>query len=249
MRKSVLLMHELLCGGLRPDGTRHILYVFGELYGGEGEDAVQSEIFYCPEVSFRCFDAAVDGVFVDYCNVVEACDKADMPCLKPLFSGPLNKCLAFSPDFVSTIPVLHSANRSQIATSKAEGVVVKNWVELQIKDAKGGIVRAVAKNKSAKFSEVVASAAATKGREKDALCNYVTKARLSNVLSKCGKIKNRKDAKLMERLKKDMLDDIVEEAKAGDALLSTYLARNEAEARAHLKPKVEALVQTWSTEK
>ena len=48
-------------------------------------------------------------------------------------------------------------------------------------------MRAVAKNKSAKFSEVVASAAATKGREKDALCNYVTKARLSNVLSKVRK--------------------------------------------------------------
>ena len=28
----------------------------------------RAEIFYCPEVSFRCFDAAVDGVFVDYCN-------------------------------------------------------------------------------------------------------------------------------------------------------------------------------------
>lgn len=142
---AILQLHAELGG--------RITYVFGELYGGEGEEAVQSEIVYCKSVSFLCFDVAVDGVFVDYARVLEVGARAELPCLQPLFSGPLNKCLQFSPDFASTVPALHGEK----ASSRAEGVVVKSSVELAVQDAKGCTVRAVTKIKCARFREVIAT--------------------------------------------------------------------------------------------
>lgn len=94
-----------------------VTYVFGELYGSE----IQDEIFYgVPHMSFIVFDVACNKVFVDYSKVLEACADAGMPCLQPLFKGPMEKCLAYKVDFVSTIPKMHNSQ----AESKAEGVVV-----------------------------------------------------------------------------------------------------------------------------
>ena len=122
------------------------------MYGGEGEDAVQTEIIYCKQMSFLCFDVAVDGAFVDYARVLEIGKRVSLPCLQPLFSGPLPKCLQFNPDFVTTVSALHGEK----PVSRAEGVVVKSSVELAVQDAKGATLRAVTKIKCAKFREVVA---------------------------------------------------------------------------------------------
>ncbi len=237
LRDALLLLHAELGGA--------VTYVFGELHGGSGEDAVQKEIVYCSRLSFLCFDLVVDGVFVDYCRVLQACGRAGMPCLRPLFSGTLAKCLAFDVDFVSTVPALHGEK----AVSRAEGVVVKCSVELVVRDAKGASLRAVTKIKSARFKEVLAGYKATKGREKEALASaYVTRARLGNLLSKCGKIRSRKDTKLVARLCREMQEDILQEARQGDALLAQYLETHEQEAVEAIAPRIALLVEQWASE-
>jgi Rnl2 family RNA ligase len=237
-------------------------YVFGELYGGEGEEAVQTEIVYCKHVSFLCFDVAVDGTFVDYARVLELAKRAGLPCLQPLFSGTLAKCLQFNVDFVTTVSALHGEK----AVSRAEGVVVKSSVELAVQGAKGGTLRAVSKIKCAKFREVVANyvsislvlllrccnnclKSATKGREREALEGHVTRARLSNVLSKRGKIKSKRDPKLAAQLAAELLADVLQEAREGSVLLAQYLDKNESDAVAALQPCIARLVAEWAAEK
>jgi hypothetical protein len=186
--ESLKRVHKLL-------GKGQVTYVFGEIFGTAVQDGkslqlqhrekekqvlilFSTEIFYGPEFSFVCFDIACDGVFVDYVQVLSVCAEAKLPCLQPLFKGffkkkscfekltqepgTFSKCASFNVDFVSTIPKLFGECD---AVSKAEGVVVKCSVEIEVELSKGVLARGVCKIKSAKFSEVISIAAVTRGRE------------------------------------------------------------------------------------
>jgi hypothetical protein len=77
----------------------------------------------------------------------------------------------------------------------------------------------------------------------------VTRARLSNVLSKRGKIKSKRDAKLAAQLATELLADVLQEAREGSALLAQYLDKNEGEAVAALQPRIAKLIAEWAAEK
>ena len=77
----------------------------------------------------------------------------------------------------------------------------------------------------------------------------MTRARLSNVLSKRGKIKNRRDPKLAAQLAAELMADVLQEARESGPVLSQYLDRSEREATAALEPRIAALVAQWAAEK
>ena len=222
-----------------------LLYVYGELYGGEGDNAIQNEIIYGKEVDFVVFDVGFekDGrlEFHSHCDVMEGCKSAGIPVLCPLYKGPLNKCMSFDVEGVRSDLAKINGRDSMI-----EGVVIKCSTEEKIEDSKGRPCRPVAKNKAKKFLEVCKNPVKS-GNEETALKAYVTRNRLLNVISKVGKIKNKKDKKIIERLKKDLLSDVIEEATNDeDPLLVKFIQNKKVEEI--LKNDIEKVVENWSKE-
>ena len=193
--EAIMKLHALLSHG---DGPARKLFVYGELYGGD----VQSELFYRTEIEFLAFDILYDGVFLDYKEALNLFEQVGLPCMKPLFEGPLNKCFDFPVDFSSEV------SQGKVP---AEGYIVKAVKELSIKDTRGRTVRAVAKRKSLKFAEKVSAGVTVKGRERQALQGWVTDGRLCNVLSKEGRRKPAPE-ELAEKLAKDAAEEAREDA-------------------------------------
>lgn len=222
-----------------------VLYVFGELYGGSGEDAVQTEIVYCDQIDFVVFDVFFDNVFVDYDRVIRVCRDAGVPVLEPIFTGQLNQCLDFNVEKLTSAV----AARHGHGGSAAEGIVVKCSKEISVETAKGKKERAVAKKKSQRFREAVQNRC-ERGKELIHLKGFVTRNRLVNVTSKMGKIRSRKDQKLCARLVEDLISDAMEEAALGDVIMAEYLGSKEKrdKASAAIRQDAERIVEEWSNE-
>lgn len=216
-------------------GAAPVVWVYGELYGGlypghggSAETAVQQEIFYTASVDWIAFDCAysssgalADAQFLRYSELRAHCAAVAIPTLEPLLQGPLNRCMSFSPAFPTTLPA--RLGLPAVAHNDAEGVVIRldapartGPFEVLIGDAKGLPCRPLAKNKCARFSEVVARGATANPRER--LNGYVTAARWGNVVSKLGK---RFDESKARRL---FAQDVLEEASLQDAGLAEYIA-------------------------
>ncbi|MBN2444611.1 MAG: hypothetical protein JXJ04_24860 [Spirochaetales bacterium] len=146
-------------------GMTH-LAVHGELFGGEyphpevkaiqGVQAIQTGIYYCPDIRFCSFDMAVisggrDRFYIDFPRFIRYAQKANLLYTPPLFTGNLHDVLSFDINFESTIPGLLGLP-SLGPGNKAEGVVIKPETEFIIDTVKGKI-RPVIKRKIREFSE------------------------------------------------------------------------------------------------
>ena len=143
------------------DGPPDQLLVYGELYGGRyphpevpevpGVQAVQTGVWYAPDVEFQAFDvAAVRGGARRWLGFEEARAlllDAGVPCVTPLFIGPYAEALAFSPVFTTGVPARHGL--PPLEDNLAEGVVVKPLAAVTLPD--GG--RPVLKIKHPRFAE------------------------------------------------------------------------------------------------
>jgi Rnl2 family RNA ligase len=147
------------------------LLVFGELYGGRyphlsvkpvpGVQAVQTGIWYSPDVEFCAFDLAVaqpsaSHTYLDYQQALELFRQCDVPHAAPLFVGKLPEAIAYPLGFQSKVAqALHKL--PALPDNKAEGVVIKPMRELQVtaagKTSGGGKVRVIFKRKIPEFSE------------------------------------------------------------------------------------------------
>ena len=197
------------------------IQVFGEFFGG-GYDGykstvpkIQKGIQYCPDHEFYAFDILVsDGeksiyLGVDECNSLF--EEFGFFYNKELFRGTLDECLAYNPIFISTIG--ERLGYPRLENNYAEGVVIKPIKDIRFANGE----RIIIKNKNPKFNEFEKSEKKEKVQvELSDTCNklvsvigqYVTEARINNVVSHLGEIEMPKQ---MGLLIKEFSADTLEE--------------------------------------
>ncbi|CAF2977118.1 unnamed protein product [Rotaria socialis] len=214
------------------------LYVFGELFGGSyphsdvtkvpNVNAIQTGIWYCPDVEFYAFDLAITidnekQTYLDYEFAILAFQHVNLFYAEPLFIGKYEEALDFKLGFNSVIPTrlgLPPLNEE----NKAEGIVIKPMHEIMIKTNKGSVTRAIVKKKIDEFSEDKYSQAQKhEFKSDDGFSNVdllrfeidalITDNRLNNALSKIGHVTRNDKEKLKELLNlyiKDVIDQLIE---------------------------------------
>jgi Rnl2 family RNA ligase len=140
------------------------LYVYGELFGGAyphfdikpiaNVQAVQTGVYYTPDISFIAFDLAVsEGIevtYLDYTKAIELFKQVNLFYAEPLFIGSFTDALEFSERFASTIP--KRLGLPELDNNFAEGIVIKPMQEILVRTNKGSI-RPILKKKIAEFAE------------------------------------------------------------------------------------------------
>lgn len=165
------------------------VYVFGELFGGEYPhnevkkdetvQAVQTGVYYSPNICFCAFDIQIEKegffetfsysnvllqlvfvlqlgnniFFLDYKDSIQLFQDCDLFYAQPLFIGSYEDCISYNIVFDSSIPTL--LGLPSLKNNKAEGIVVKPMTEVFIKNNKGVKSRAIVKIKAQKFLEVI----------------------------------------------------------------------------------------------
>ena len=224
------------------------VFIYGELFGGEyphlevkpvsGVQAIQTGVYYSPDIEYCAFDIAViengndnnknnHKNYLDYSIALHLFEKVGMMAAKPLFIGKYEQAAAYNIEFESTIPgILNLPQLEQ--TNKAEGIVIKPDKSFYIETRKGRI-RPIIKHKIPEFAEDKRYHQAQKWNYQntlvkkqisnpilsleDELCqemlNLVTITRLENVISKFGRVKNQDRDKIQQLV--DLLgQDVIE---------------------------------------
>ncbi|KNY29186.1 RNA ligase family protein [Pseudobacteroides cellulosolvens] len=209
--------------------------IYGELFGGyyphaevavnREVEAVQTGVYYSPDIEFCAFDIAVESgnerKYLDYNIAVNIFEKAGLMYAKPLFKGSFEKASDYPVGFESNIPQLLGLPPLNFE-NKAEGIVIKPVKPVFIKTAKG-IARPIIKKKIAEFEEESRFHGANNWSTKYsgyAVCTdemlesiiseirgMINKNRLNNVISKVGRIHK---SEYKNELTKQLLDDAFE---------------------------------------
>lgn len=204
---------------LRPDAS--FIGIYGELFGGvyphedvakvKGSTVVQKGIYYAPQNDFYAFDIRVDNE--DYLSVEDAnaiFEELGFFYAKTLFSGKLEDCLAYPNEFNSKIPTWFGL--PELANNVTEGTIIKPLAFLCLPTDS----RVILKNKNEKWEENIRR---HKGEKEplvlseglislqEAIADYVTANRLSNVVSKIGEVTQKDFGKLIGLFSKDVLED------------------------------------------
>ncbi|MEP0855224.1 RNA ligase family protein [Trichocoleus sp. DQ-U1] len=214
--------------------------VYGELFGGEyphsdvpvnpNVQAVQTGIYYSPEIEFCAFDIAVEENhrtakrdYIDYEKTLKLFQQVEMLAAKPLFIGKYEQAIAQNIEFESTIPGLLGLPKLPFS-NQAEGIVIKPVKSIYIDTPKGRI-RPVLKRKIPKFAEEsrfhqaekwssqkLATSPPYLSDEKwlhEAMLALVTENRLMNTLSKLGRVSG-KDPKAIDKVFQLFVNDVIE---------------------------------------
>lgn len=138
--------------------------VYGELFGGHyphkdvapvpGVQAIQTGVWYCPEVRFCAFDIAVtvggDRSYLDYERTLALAADAGLFAAAPLAVGTLQEAMELPVEFDTTVP--DALGLPAIVPNPAEGLVIKT-VEPIVVQTRKGPMRPVFKRKRASFAE------------------------------------------------------------------------------------------------
>ena len=205
--------------------------VYGELFGGayphpevaatEGIQAIQTGIYYCPDVRFQVFDIVritdTSAYFIDFEEMTQVCDLVALPYVPALMTGSFNEAQNYAIEFESTIAALLGLPPLP-QSNLAEGIVIKPAKSILIDTGKGWI-RPVIKKKIERFSEDIyqqASKWAGKsggssllGEMMQVVHGLVNKNRLNNVLSKIGTL-NKQDNGQQAQIKAGLEADVWE---------------------------------------
>lgn len=216
--------------------------IFGEIFGGgyphsdiakdDKAQLVQRGIYYHPSNDFFAFDILINGenyLDVDLAN--QLFEKFGFIYAKTLFQGKLQDCLNYPNTFKTTIPTLY--NLPEIEGNLCEGVVIRPVKPNFLKSG----ARILLKNKNGTWAENNNHIDKSLLRQLfnigdgqqlsepaqelcEAIYPFITKNRLSNVLSKIGEINPKKDlGKVTGLYNKDVLEDFFKTHKlAYDAL-------------------------------
>ncbi|WP_192579174.1 RNA ligase family protein [Dyadobacter aurulentus] len=211
--------------------TKNVI-LYGELFGGlypheqvainKDVEAVQSGIFYSPNIDFCAYDIAFENpsnnrkVYVSYQNALGYFERFDIFHAKPLQTGKLSDLLNITLCFETRIPAqLHLPS---IENNLAEGVVIKPFSDHSPEAAS----RPILKLKNPEFEENRKFHQARKwsfipdvtsiSQDLDFLLQdlfqYVTANRLNNVISKIGKPNSDERWKQIEQ---EFLEDVFTE--------------------------------------
>ena len=202
--------------------------VYGELFGGDyphpevekkiGVSAVQTGVYYSPDIEFCVFDIAItSGETREYlawdlfCQVL---DQVDLLRCQALFTGKYQKAMTFNERFESTIPSL--LGLPEIEDNVAEGVVIKPTVPLYVSSKKGD-VRVILKKKINEFAENKKFHEAQKWSNsslweswKYTIDAMLTKNRVDSAISKVGTVAKNDNAQV-KKVCDLVVEDLVEE--------------------------------------
>ncbi|HOV26318.1 MAG TPA: RNA ligase family protein [Pseudobacteroides sp.] len=144
---------------LHMHGNVQRITIYGELFGGyyphaevaanREVEAVQTGVYYSPDIEFCAFDIAIESCgersYMDYDAAVNIFENAGLMYAKPLFRGSFEKAFDYPVGFESNIPKLLGLPPLNFE-NKAEGIVIKPVKPMLIKTAKG-IVRPIIKKR------------------------------------------------------------------------------------------------------
>ena len=195
--------------------------VFGELFGGNyphpevkkvgSAIKLQQGIYYSPRNMFYAFDILINGekyLDVEYAN--KLFEKHGLLYAKTLFSGTLEECLKYPNDFDSVIPA--QLGLPEIKPNICEGVVIRPARYLKFNNN----TRVILKNKNEKWAETIKPKRKARKPVKlpenvvklqDAILNYVTENRLSNVISKIGEVSIEDFSQVISMFNRDIIED------------------------------------------
>ena len=245
--------------------------VYGELFGGHyphqdvvpepNVQAIQTGVYYTPEISFCAFDIAFvkEGKkeYLDYDLTVSYFEKFSIFHAKILFSGKLNEALEFNKRISSTIPAL--LNLPLIEDNLIEGIVVKPLKH-------NGLIqndeRPVVKLKNAEFKEQkfhqaqnwsyipeVSSHSEELTFLIEDLRTYITENRLNSVLSKIGAI-DFQNIQRMENIYNEFVEDVLLDFNIqNDQILNGILAEQREWIVNRIKPEIRLLVENHNLTK
>ena len=215
--------------------------IYGELFGGKYPhsevkinpqvDAIQTGVYYSPNIEFMAFDIArinsrQERYYLDIDTFIDLCNYASLSYTPILFRGKYQQALAHKIEFTTTIPPLF--NLPPLAIDNiAEGIVIKPASNLFIETIKGKL-RPVLKIKHPRFAEDKRFHQAKKwSRDRDwqqqqsikitdellieEASNLITINRLDNLISKLGKatFNNKKQrAYILKLYVKDVIEDL-----------------------------------------
>ncbi len=145
------------------------VFVYGELFGGayphpevkavSGVQAIQTGVWYSPNITFCAFDLAItegddEGQrhYLDWEEASSAARKVGLMWTQPLLIGSYEDAMAYPLGFDTTIPALLGLPALTAGENKAEGVVLKPARNLLVPTRKGRL-RPVLKRKIAHFAE------------------------------------------------------------------------------------------------
>ncbi len=185
--------------------------VYGELFGGSYPhkdvmpnnevQAIQTGIYYSPDIKFYAFDIAyeIEGekYYLDYDSAVSYFEKFNIFYAKILFSGKLTDVLNFNLRINSTIPKL--LNLPEIESNLIEGIVIKPLNHSTVENLE---YRPIIKIKNPEFDEEdkfheaekwsFIPKVTSKTEElyflTEEISKYINQNRLNSVFSKTGKI-------------------------------------------------------------
>lgn len=194
--------------------------LFGELYGGHYPHpdventshikAVQSGVYYRPDLAFYGFDMMVNGELTSDNLMREYLEEANVPHAKVLFRGSFEEAIKFDNIFQTLIP--QSLGLPAIEGNNAEGVVIKPVHPAFFGNGSRVILKSRnptfddGNNKSKKPKEAII----LEGKSKEffnIMFSFITNSRLDNIVSKLGKITNRDFGKILTAFWMDVLEE------------------------------------------
>lgn len=220
-------------------------FVFGELCGGTypnmpsptGVQAVQTGIYYSPNVEFLAFDLAVtfdsspsERSYVNFEDALQLFDEIELLHVKPLMIGSYTQAINYNNRFESGIPKM--LGLPPIPNNLAEGIVIRPMRTILVPTKKGA-ERPIIKSKIPEFSEDRRFHAASKWDEASSsnhspsawqspetisadlsyeLSSLVTSQRIDNAISKIGHVEPT-DKPRMRTLLDAFISDIVGQVK------------------------------------
>ncbi|WP_103069158.1 RNA ligase family protein [Aquimarina sediminis] len=210
------------------EAKKYILY--GELFGGEyphpevlpsdNIKAIQTGVYYSPEIKFCAFDIAIETdikYYLPYKTAEEYFVKHSIFYAKPLFIGKYLEALNFDTRIDSTIP--DRLSLPWIKDNLIEGVVIKPYTQ-QIKTKNQ--IRPIIKLKNKEFDEEIKFHQAQKWKYIpetssntedlsfliDELQNYIIKNRLDSAISKIGAL-DQNNVLRMSEIEAEFLQDVL----------------------------------------
>jgi Rnl2 family RNA ligase len=219
------------------------LTIFGELFGGgyphprvdviKRAKLVQRGIYYSPQNEFYAFDILLDdNRYLDVNSSNELFQKFNFLCAKTLHEGSLESCLSYPNRFKSTIP--SELKLPELDGNICEGVIIRPIEPLFFNNGS----RVIIKNKNDDWSEnnnlLDKEILKKLFHEGEALTDeakyllgevsrYISKNRLSTVISKIGEINPKKDlGKVLGMFNRDILADFLKTYKTEYSTLEKH---------------------------
>ena len=245
LENNILRLFEQLSGAIA--GEKYMVY--GELFGGKYPhpevdpiadlQAIQTGVYYTPEIAFCAFDIAIENesgskYYLDYETAVAYFEQFGIFYAKPLLIGKFAEAMNFTIRINSTIP--KALQLPELQDNLIEGVVIKPYNQVDQNR------RPIVKVKNPEFDEEEKFHEAEKwsfvpnvsSRTEDLsfivteLRNYITQNRLQSAISKIGTLDRTNPLRVAD-IQTEFLEDVIVDFNENNNDLLNDLASDEKE--------------------